>query len=303
MTAPIPAWGSGPWGGFSWGGGVGAGTIAVVAVTMHRENAVRIQFTVPPHYTGLGDVTDAGNASNYQVVPRTDTVGLTGEHARDVKVIAVQPVLADDGVPVGDLPRYLDIILDRPTTPFPALYDVLVDNVFSDDLLSAVAPSSTAAVGLFRRIAPPTVDVAVPSRDLANPQTLDAASSLPDPFNPLNLGAFVVDDSGDYAYDEGLISLKKRIFRRLQTRKSAFAHLPGYGIGVKDYGKRLANAAAINSLVTETEAQIKREPEVQFVRVRPILDQLASGLLRLRIAVKTKTGKAMAFDTPFQVAA
>ena len=99
--------------------------------------------------------------------------------------------------------------------------------------------------------------------------------------------------------EEGIQALKNRIYRRMSTRRGAFAHLPEYGIGVKDYGKKLSTAAAISSLVSDTEAQIAQEPEVQFVRVRPIQDRLADGLLRLRIAVRTKTGKAAAFDSPF----
>jgi hypothetical protein len=194
----------------------------------------------------------------------------------------------------------VDLVLDRPMTPFPAAYTLTVQDVFSADLLSAIPPTEQQFPAVFQRITPPSVDVATPSRDVGNAQTAEGLSqSMPDPSNPANLGAFRVDDSGDYSGEEGIAALKNRIYRRLATRKSAFAHLPEYGVGVKDYGKKLGTQLAISSLVADAEVQISREPEVAFVRVRPILDSLPQGLLRLRIAVRTKSGKAAAFDAPF----
>jgi len=287
MTSPILAWGSGPWGSFSWGGGVGAGAITVLEVIAIRENVIRLHFSAKPYYTGLLDAPDASLVRKYSVTPVVGTVGYNGSAARPVSVARIALVLDDANA--------LDVVLDRPMTPFPANYIVKVDDIFSADLLSAIPATSQSAPAVFAQLSPPTVDTASPSRDMSNPQT----GEITDPNAAAILGSFEVDTSGDFSMEEGIQALKNRIYRRMSTRRGAFAHLPEYGIGVKDYGKKLSTAAAISSLVSDTEAQIAQEPEVQFVRVRPIQDRLADGLLRLRIAVRTKTGKAAAFDSPF----
>lgn len=293
------SWGDGTWGAGSWGGGLGIGFQFLDAIAI-RENVIRVEFSEAFYFTGLFDPGDASVSSNWAVSANEATTGISGDSARDVSVIYVQLSGEDDGVFGSDIGRFLNVVLDRPMTSWPAEYSITWSNIFSADLTETSAGTFTL-FGTYRQLETPQIQVPTPSRDLANPQTLLAAqSSLPVPTVAIALGTFGVDDRGDYALDEGDVNLKKRILRRLMTRKNAFAHLPGYGVGVPDRIKTLGTAAALAALRADAEAQIMQEPDVQQVRVLILIPSNAPNLVRLRIAVKTKVGKPVAFDASFQ---
>lgn len=104
--------------------------------------------------------------------------------------------------------------------------------------------------------------------------------------NDVASGAFVVDDSGDLAVEDGLASLRKRIFRRLTTSKNAFSFLPGYGVGLRI--KELASVGQLAGLKSDITQQIGREPEVQSVD--STLSLRAEGVLTVTLRVQTKAG-------------
>jgi hypothetical protein len=298
MVMGTGAWGDGSWGAGSWGGGVGIGFQFLDAIAI-RENALRVEFSAAVYFSSLLDPGDASVVTNWSITANHDSVGLNGDNARDVNVILVTQSTVDDGVALSDTARFLILTLDRPFTAWPAQYGVTWSGIFSDDL--TVSSSGTFFFNAtYRQLEAPQIQVPSPSRDMANPQTLSAAqSSLPQPVGPYVLGAFGVDHSGDYATDEGDVNLKKRILRRLMTRKGAFAHLPNYGVGVPDEVKKLGTAATISRLRADAEAQISQEPDVQQVRVVLVIDSATPDLVRLRVAVKTKLGKPVAFDAAF----
>jgi len=291
--------GGAPWGGAPWGGsgspviGVPLGLLAAVATV---ENVVRLEFTQPPFFSGLLEADDASNPTHYAIAPVAGTVGLDGTPAQPVSVIAVQ---------IGEDPASLDLFLDRPMTAAPALYSVTVTGLTDAATRTPMSPNPTSQqfLGLLRAIAPPAVDTAAPSRDIANPQTASALSDpLPVTTNPLLLGTYVVDDTGDYALDEGLVSLKKRIYRRLITIVGGFAHLPNYGVGIPGHVKRLGSPALRAKLARDAEDQIRLEPEVATVSVKAVTDPAAPGLVVFVVRVKTRTGQAMKpFAVPFSV--
>jgi len=294
------AWGYGGWGYGSWGGGGGGGAIALLSVASIRENVFRLEFSVPVYWTGILDENDGSIPTKYAIAVVPGTVGLDGNPVRPLMVSEVYVPGVLDGVAAEDVGRFVDVISDRPMTPHPALYDVTCSDIFAADLLSSVVSSTLTAQAVFKRIEPPSIATAIPSRDFANPMTRDAMfDPLPNPNDPLNLGTIVVDDTGDYAFDEGLTNLRKRILRRLITRKGAFAHLPNYGVGVPDYGKRLAVAAVVADVAAQAEAQIGLEPDVARVKVRPILDPNTPGLVRFQVLVRPRTGAPQRFDVPF----
>lgn len=154
---------------------------------------------------------------------------------------------------------------------------------------------------VFKQIVAPQVDSGRVTRDIANPQTLRGAIaagvSLPDA--EALLGTFRVDAQGDYAFDEGIETIRKRVVRRLVTAKGGFAHLPLYGVGIPALGKRLAVAANLAAVAADAEAQILGEPDVAEVSVRPIIDPATPSIVRFQIRVRTKEGKASVFDVPF----
>jgi hypothetical protein len=297
------AWGSGSWGSGSWGGGPGGGAISFLAAVPIRENVVRVEFDNKVNLTGLLEDADASRPDKWAVTADSSTTGLSGDPARAVSVVRVEFSSTDEGVAPTDFGRFVDLVLDRPLTPFPAEYDVTWDGIFSADL-GGFSSGETRIFSTYRVLDPPQVQFASPRRDFANPQTLsNAKDPLPDPGNALGLGVFRVDDGGDYAFDEGVQSLKKRVIRRLVTRKGAFAHLPNYGVGIPDEAKRLGIAAVITRLAADAQLQIAKEPDVSQARVTPFVDQNNPGLVFFRVAVRPRVGNAIQFDVPFKQAA
>lgn len=296
------AWGEGSWGAGSWGGGPGAG-IHFVDLVAIRENAIRVEFDQAVNLTGLLASEDASRPDLWSVTASSFSTGLSGDTARAVRIVRIELAGEEDGVADVDYGRFVNLILDRPMTAFPAVYSVTWVDIFAKDLLSSSSGSSDV-YSVYRLLEQPQIQVPKPSRDFANPQTtLAAVDSLPRPHVPFALGSFGVDDTGDYAMDEGLMNLKKRIIRRLMTRKGAFAHLPNYGVGVPDAAKKLGQAITISTLKTEAEAQIGQEPDVLQTRVVVVINSDTPSLVRFRVAVKPKVGKPIAFEVPFEMAA
>lgn len=133
----MSGWGSGVWGGSSYGGGP-LSAIAIESVLAIRENVFRLTFNVPVYYSTILDPADASRTEKYAVSPVEGTTGLDGTEARPVSVARVD-LIGDDGeVVFGGSGRRLDLILDRPMTPHPALYDVTMTDVFAADLGSSL---------------------------------------------------------------------------------------------------------------------------------------------------------------------
>jgi hypothetical protein len=133
----VSGWGSGVWGGSSYGGGPLA-AIAVESVLAIRENVYRVMFNVPVYYSSILDPPDASRVEKYAVTPVAGTTGLDGTAARPVMVARVDLIGEDGEVVFGGAGRVLDLVLDRPMTPHPALYDVTLTDVFAADLGSSV---------------------------------------------------------------------------------------------------------------------------------------------------------------------
>lgn len=258
----------------------------VVAI---RENVIQLQFADPVTFTFLGDASDSATASKYAVTPVAGTVGLDGTAVQAVSVVSAAP---SESLPAG-VSSGIDLTLDRPMTPFPARYSVAATNVYVN---GSPGNFGMAFPAVFKQVNPIQLDFARPLKDFANPQTPGSTvASVP---TPLQLATFAVDDTGDYAIDEGVPSLKKRIWRRLMTRRGGFLHMPDYGVGVPDFAKKLNLASVRARLAAEAEAQISLEPEVARVSVTIVSDAANNGVARFRVLVKTRDGMAARFDVP-----
>ena len=110
------------------------------------------------------------------------------------------------------------------------------------------------------------------------------------------LDKFQADSQGDLAFDEGLTSYRKRVFRRLTTKKGKFAHLPDYGVSVPSSVKQLGRAGVREQLAVDAEVQIKREPETVAVSVAIVETQ--PEIYSYRIRARTSFGKTINFDVP-----
>jgi hypothetical protein len=286
-------------GSVSWGfGAYGSGEtpLALLSAEPVRDNVVRLTFNQALLFTGTGEPGDASVIDYYDVTAIDGTVGADGFLARKVS-----PAIATLSDIEGSLGAQIDLIVDRPFSPSPAQYLVSVHNLKSADLTLLQAGSTSASFdGLYRQLPPPMPEHAHGRRDIANPQTLQAlgltGTDVPD---QKLLGAYVPDDTGDYARDEGMPSYRKRIFRRCMTRKGAFAHLQNYGLGLIDQIKKLGRASVRETLASDAEAQIRLEPETVDVRCVFVQSRDVPGLFFLKIRAKTTAGETLSDDLPF----
>jgi hypothetical protein len=302
----MSGFGGSGFGSASFGAGAASGlTFALVSVVPVAENRLRLTYSDLVYFSGIGDPQDAAMIEKYAVTVDPSTKGLDGAPARAVSVIsAVLSPLSDVGALYG---ACIDLALDRPMSPHPAQYTVTSNGVWNATR-TAVDPVTLPFVGVHMGIAQPSLDSPRRSRDFAYPPlatTNDNAGLITSSSNAIALptGTYRTNGRGDYAYDEGAVGLKKRIFRRLVTRPGSFAHLgPSYGVGIPQRLKKLATAMTVQHLVSEAEKQIAQEPDVAKVRVSATIDA-ANNLVRFTILVRMTTGQALNVPAAFPMAA
>ena len=273
-------WGGGAFGLTPWGGGAGD-TLSLIAAIAVRENVVRLEFDATLVFTGILDPYDASNRARYAITCIPNTYGIDGELCRVVRVVTASLAEVD-----GAQGKLIDLTVDRPFSHYPAQYRVSANNLMSVD--GAPLESSATSIvffGLQRQREVNSTETALPARDIANLPTIEMVG---DGSAELVLGSFSVDSSGDYANDDEVNSLRKRILRRFFTKQGAFAHLPGYGIGLQDYGKRLGSSTVRQRIASEAEKQLFQEPEI--AKVGTSITQTGPGLFLLVVRVRTKTG-------------
>jgi hypothetical protein len=283
------SWGLSLFGSSPWGGGAGA-TLRLSAAESIRENVIRLTFSEAVYLSGWRDARDGLRREKFSVTADSTSTDFDGAPARAVLLAAIARVPASFGTQI-------DLVTDRAMSHWPSRYDVRVRDLYSMAGASLDLTATTATVWGQQQGAPRALaDRAVATRDFANPQSArDVIGVAPSAATAL-LGTFQVDDTGDYAADQGLASLKKRIFRRLMTRKGAFRHLPGYGVGFPGVVKTLSRPGAVAALAADAEDQIRQEPEVRSVSVR--LVQSVPGLVYFSVKVQTSIGGALEFDVP-----
>jgi hypothetical protein len=238
-----------------------------------RENVVRLFFSAAVKYTRWCDRGDASRLGCYSVAAIGGT-GIDGLPAREVSPAAVD-LVPDAGS------RQIDLTVDRAFSPYGVLYEVTATRILSESgLMLGVGANSAQFQGLQKGMPSSLVEHSVATGDVANPQTLGAL------FDPLPeagrrsdalLGTYRADGTGDLARDVGLTSFKKRIFRRLTTKKGRFGHLPGYGVAIVDGVKMLSRPGVTTALAAEAEEQIRMEPETESVAVRVLDGQGGAG--------------------------
>ncbi len=294
-SGPLAGFGIGPFGSMPFGTSMPPETpIELLGLLAIRENVIRLEFNVPPRFTRLLDPTDASDPRRFTVVEVDGTVGRNGLAVRAVRVIQVERVN-----PAGTL---LDIILDRPMSPEPALYDVTLTGIVSD-FSGDPLPSTTArVVALFKTVPPLVASFAFNGRDIANPQS---RVGIYDPLPVAEgqdldslLGTFPLDSQFDLAFDEGEAGYRKRVYRRLTTRKNGFKHLPGYGVSMLESLKQLQRVGIREFVAEEAESQIRLEPETVSVSVEIFVPPDALSVARYRIRARCSFGDVPNFEVP-----
>jgi len=277
-------------------------TLQVVSAIALAENLIQVVFTEAIYFSSLLDPPDGSNAALYTLTPVVGTTGMDGTACRPCSVVSVALATPQTDLPLNvAFGSVVDLTLDRPMTPYPANYTITCVGIFSSDQSTEITTSNSATIpATFKQLLSPSVDLPTPTRDFANPQSLAGAQGTPNPFNPGQLGVFVTDDQHDYAVDAGLVSFRKRLYRRLVTNPGGFLHLgQTYGVGIPSQGKKLATAAVQQALAAQVQVQIAQEPEVLACGCTVVSDPNNPGLVRFNIRVKLKNGKTFAYSAPF----
>ncbi len=278
-------------------------------VVATRENVVRLEFTATVYLSGLLDVRDGLDPAHYSVAPVAGTVGLDGEPVWPVAVVKVAESDARD-FPAGSKGRFVDLVLDRSMTAYPARYAVSVAGIFTLDITTLddwtpIDPSFSTATfdALAREMVQPQASPATKRTDIANAGSrFTYAFETSDPGNPLAFGSLTYEN-GDYAPDDGDVSLLKRVVRRLFSVPGSFAHLgPRYGLGIATYGKKLLTAGYQQRIRAEAVRQVQLEPEVLKATVTWSADKDHPSLVRMFLVIQTRA-KTMKFDVPFRPSA
>lgn len=267
------------WGALEWGTG---DTLQLLSAEAIRENVVRLTFTVPIKFTKILDPNDASDPEHYTIAAVAGSMGLDSKPVRNVAIASVELFT----------PNIVDVTLDRPMSPYPCQYTIAASGIVALETGEALDPGTASITffAVYRGIPPNTPSAAVPRRDIANPSLASSAISG-EVTTDAQLGVFVVDETGDYAADQGITSWRKRVFRRILSEENGFAHLPGYGVGLLSQVKQLGRPAIQGSIAAKAEDQIRQEPETVSVSVTFEQDDRALNLFRMRVQAKSNTGE------------
>lgn len=285
------SWGFGPYGRTPWGGINNIVPPPVVYLLLQsaeaiRENVVRLTFDRSIYFSRWNDPADGSFVNRYAIAADPTAIGIDGEPSRPVHVAAVRQVYG--------YANQVDVWTDRAFSPTGSRYTVTVTGLRSADRTVGLSPLGASATfeGVRQGIPQRTTDGVVGNRDFANPQ-------MPGPGIAANaLGQFIPDDLGDYGIDQGLVSYKKRVFRRLTTKRGTFRHIPGYGVGIPSASKHLARANLTGSIAADAEDQIRQEPETVSAEVTLIQSAEDPSLFYYRINAKTTLGVVSDYDVP-----
>jgi len=288
-------WGTGPIGITPWGGGPLA-DFRLLSAQPVAENIVRLTFNEAPYSDGVGGLYDALDDTRYSVTLVPGGVGLDGNAVRVVAVIEARLVAGDA--------LSLDVVVDRPFSPYPCQYSAACVGLrgVGSGLPLTVGYTSAVFSGLLRTVESQSRDLALKNRDMASPQTPAATMDpLPDPLAAV-LGSFNTDATGDYAFDEGLTSYRKRGLRRTYCRKRKFVFLPPeWGVGVMDELKRTNNAERREAIRADIEEQWLQEPETAECSVTVMTYDNAPSVVGYYIKAKMRDGRSVAVTLPFNL--
>lgn len=255
MGFGIIPFGTGPFG--------ATGTIAIAAAWATTTHGVRVTLSDEVAHTDSFAPGDATNPLTWAVANLTTGATLTVAMAVMADDLAVDLTLLE---PLGDDLETLSVVAT-------GLVDV------TGAALSS--PISGTFAGLTETVDPvDAVRVDFRDRDLANPITQAARGFGVG-------GTLVIGDDGDFETESGGQLLRKLVLRRLNTRRDAFRHLPGYGCLTPEK-EPIATGGDLVSYLREVERQAKQEPDAVDARARGSIDR--NGVLIVQLAVTMRGG-------------
>lgn len=295
------SWGIDEWGIASWGG-ASTTTLTLLSAFAARENVVRLVFSMPVYFSKILDQYDASNPLKYSIVAIPESRDVVGEPPRNVNVIAIERPDTNSTPPVaqGEIGFYIDVILDRSMSGYPSLYDITCAQIRNTMQTSTITSATFRVAAVHRQLQEPSLEIAAPVRDFANPQTGGALSEATGGDELSVLASYVPAADGDYAFDETSTGRKKRVIRRLITEHGGFAHLPNYGLGLLSKVKKLARLDQVGKLATDARMQVAREPDIAKAVVTADFGSVPN-LLRMHVSIKPRGGRSQKFTVPIPI--
>lgn len=263
---PPGGYGQQGFGGYSFGTG---GPLAVVRAVAVAGQAVRVVYDEEPLHRSPAGISDALNPSNYTVtVPGANATAPIPMGVDTTMVVGPTYAVGNGSGAAGE--RGFDVHVDRQLVA-GVTYRITVRNVVAA-VGGLIGSPNAANFGGVTRLE----DTRLPAR----------LQDLIDFANPPALGHWVIDDSGDMAPDSPDAGTKKRVMRRITTRRGAFRWMPDYGVGFDL--KAIASVPQLAAMKIDIIRQIKLEPDVAGVDVKITL--ATSGLTTISVRVRTRRG-------------
>lgn len=282
-------------GGSPFGTGIPVDALALVGeARMVTANLAAVPYTGDPGLPNASNTQSPLYPGNWSL--SADEPGVTLRMVQRVELVTTETL----ALFTEDLPQLASYEL-----PFLLVwFDGVLDEgaVYSLELntpsLAVTACACAGIVGLIRRRDALQSDARDSSRqifDIANPfLTRDALRVPPE------LGAYQVDDKGDFGLDlDSESSLRKRIFRRVSTAAGGFFHLPGYGAAAKLKGNLTVDA--LERIASRVKAQVLQEPEVVDVRVTVKQVQGEPNMVSVSIRAVTGDGDPVGVVVPISL--
>jgi hypothetical protein len=252
--------GAGSHGSLPWGSGFG---LAVESMRVVRLNAVDVTFAGIPKSFDRAAPDDALNPKNYEL-----TRAPAGPFDSSLPLVQTVEERSQS---------VMRVFFDAPLQA-EASYVLTVSS--SVESLTGIPMSPACAfatiVGLIEGATPRMLGIEEQRTDVANVPA--SATEL--------AGTFQIGPTGDLANHGGVAYLRKRIIRRITTARGGFFHLPDYGFS--EGLKQRLTPALLGRLRSQSEAQIKSEPDVLGARVD--VTRLSLSVILVTIRVRTVSG-------------
>jgi len=228
---------------------------------------VRIVFSGEPKHKSSGAPDDALNAANYQVSVTTGT-GNDPESIATLLTVGFWPAFGLH----ADGEAYVDLQVDRPLIVGMS-YTVAVSHALvAADGTPIGSPYSWTFNGSAR-----------PIRRRQQRRQIGLVDFASDPFT----GGIKVDQSGDWASEEGLSGTRKRVWRTALTPFGAFSFLQNFGL--KYDIKKPGTLSILGNLRTELKQQLLQQPDIKNASSSVAMD--SRGFLAITINTQTSTGE------------
>jgi len=164
-----------------------------------------------------------------------------------------------------------------------------------DSMRSADGSPLTSPLYLVRGVTSPATDPAVVS-ETTDPRLVDLDYRYTAADGALAAG-YAVAPNGDVLVSSGPATLRKRIIRRLTTRKGGFAWLPDYGLLPAQSG--LITGSRLAELQADAVAQLSAEPGVASATV-VLRHFVGRGIVTATVSIGLSTGGSMDVE-PFAI--